>query len=222
MVKTMEGSHDPQLPVISTPPVSAAPPTLPAQPVPAPIAPPAKRPGRFLVFRRVTRLLVRRWLYAMTILFRWLRPVAGFLVTIVALLGVIGWLAAKLWWPAGEVSKDVRVAPLVPAPAVEHYIQGQQSFNADLMWESLSPAAQASRLENGVSKDVMQVQANRQRLGGVQYRHYDYIGGVKLKDGGSMYFYAVDLDTPQGSGKLPFTFVADSDGKVQGVIAPQY
>ncbi|HEX5690111.1 MAG TPA: hypothetical protein VFX76_08915, partial [Roseiflexaceae bacterium] len=100
--------------------------------------------------------------------------------------------------------------------------QGQQTFNADLMWDSLSPEAQASRLESGISKDMMQVQANRDRQRGVQFLHFDYIGGVKLKDGGSMYFYAVELDSPQRSGKLPFTFVADSDGKVRGLIAPEY
>src|SRR5262245_47935334 len=131
MVKPMEGSHDPQLPVVSAPTAQLAPPAA------APAAAPARRPGRFLVFRRAVRLLFRRWLYAMTILFRWMRPVAGFVVAIVALLGVVGWLAAQLWWPSGDAAKDARVAPLVPAAAVEHYILGQQSFNADLMWESL-------------------------------------------------------------------------------------
>jgi hypothetical protein len=168
------------------------------------------------------RLLFRRWLYVMTILFRWMRPIAGFVAIVVVLLGLMTWMAVQLWWPSGEAPQDARVASLQPAPAVVHYIEGQQTFNADLMWEALSPEAQAARLENGVSKDMMQFQANRDRMRGVQFRHFDYIGGVKLKDGSSMYFYAVDLDSPQGSGKLPFTFVADSDGRVRGLIAPEY
>src|SRR5262245_15581081 len=109
----MEGSPEPQYPIVS------APATLPAQP--APIAPPAKRPGRFLVFRRLTRLLFRRWLYAMTVLFRWMRPIAGFLVVIVALISLIGWMAVQLWWPAGEAPKDARVAPLPPTSAIETF-----------------------------------------------------------------------------------------------------
>ena len=60
----------------------------------------------------------------------------------------------------------------------------------------------------------MQAQANSERTGGLQYRRYDYIGGVKLNDG-EHYFYAVDLSSPQGSAKLPITFLADSDGKVR-------
>jgi hypothetical protein len=215
----MDGQHDPQLPVVSAPPPLAAP---IIQPAPAPAAPSGRRPGRFLVLRRALRLMFRRWLYAMTLLFRWMRPFAGFVAVIVVLLGVAGWMAAQLWLPAASSGADVRVAPIVPAAAVEHYIQGQQTFNADLMWESLSSEAQAARLENGISKDMMQFQANRDRQRGVQFLRYDYIGGVKLKDGGSMYFYAVDLDSPQRSGKLPFTFLADSEGKVRGLIAPEY
>jgi hypothetical protein len=174
------------------------------------------------MLRRALRLLFRRWLYAMAIIFRWMRPVAGFVAVIVVLVGLLGWMAVQLWWPSGDAAADQRVASIVPASGVQHYIQGQQTFNADLMWESLSPEAQASRLENGISKDMMQIQANRDRQRGVQFLHFDYIGGVKLKDGGSMYFYAVDLDSPQRSGKLPFTFVADSEGKVRGLIAPEY
>jgi len=211
----MERPHDPQLPIVSAP-------AAPIQPISVAITSPAKRPGRFLVLRRTIRLLFRRWLYVMTLLFRWMRPIAWSVAIVVVLLGVMAWMAVQLWWPSGNTAQDARVAPLQPAPGVEHYIQGQQTFNADLMWESLSPEAQASRLENGMSKNVMQTQANRDRMRGVQFKHFDYIGGVKLKDGSSMYFYAVDLDSPQGSGKLPFTFVADSDGRVRGLIAPEY
>src|SRR5262245_3490580 len=98
----MDGSPEPQYPIVSP---AAAPPAHPT-----PISPPTKRPGRFLVFCRLTRLLFRRWLYAMTILFRWIRPIAGFLAVIVALVSVIGWMAVQLWWPAGEAPKDARVA----------------------------------------------------------------------------------------------------------------
>jgi hypothetical protein len=70
----MEGSHETQLPVVDTPTTSLS---SSIQSAPAPSASPARRPGRFLVFRRAMRLLFRRWLYVMTLLFRWMRPVAG-------------------------------------------------------------------------------------------------------------------------------------------------
>ena len=213
----MEESHEAQLPVISGP---AAPPAPLLQPDHALIAPPAKRPGRWLRLRRTLRLLFRRWLYAMTLVFRWMRPYAVFVGIVAVLLGVVVWMGVQLWWPSASTTQDVRVVALPPPPAVQNYIQGQQTFNADLMWESLSATSQVSHLQNGVSKATMQAQANNERTGGLQYRHYDYIGGVKLNDGGSMYFYAVDLSSPQGSAKLPITFLADSDGKVRTLIVP--
>jgi hypothetical protein len=218
MVKTMEESHEAQLPVTSAP---AAPPAPLLQPDHASIAPPAKRPGRWLRFRRTLRLLFRRWLYAMTLVFRWMRPYAVFVGIVAVLVGIIAWMGVQLWWPSANTTQDVRVAALPPPQAVQTYIQGQQTFNADLMWDSLSTTSQVDRLQNGISKATMQAQANSERTGGLQYRHYDYIGGVKLTDGGSMYIYAVDVQLPQGSLKLPFTFIADTDGKVKRLIIPQ-
>ena len=214
MVKTMEGSHESQLPVVSTPAV------LPAQPVPNPIAPPAQRSGRFLVFRRLIRLLFRRWLYAMTVLFRLMRPVIGYVAVIVALLGVIGWMAIQLWWPAGDAPRDVRVAALAPTSAIESFLQGQQTYNAELMWQAYSADYQAAQLDRGATKAVLQAQADSQRRGGLQYVRADYIGGVKLEDGKSMYFYTVDLALASQHGKVPYIFTADPEGKILNIDSP--
>src|SRR5262245_18340854 len=203
MVKTMEGSHDPQLPVVS------APAALPAQPAPNPIAPPTRRPGRFLVLRRLTRLLFRRWLYAMTVLFRWMRPAIGYVAVIVALLGVIGWMAVQLWWPDSNTPRDARVAPLPPTRAIESFLQGQQTYNAELMWQPYSPDYQAAQLERGATKAVLPAQADCQLRRGLQYTHADHIGCVKLEDGRSMYFYTVDLALESLHGKFPYIFTSD-------------
>jgi hypothetical protein len=166
------------------------------------------------------RLLFRRWLYAMTILFRWLRPIAGFAVVVIALVGVIGWMAAQLWWPAGEAPRDARVAPLPPASAIETFLQGQQTYNAELMWQAYSADYQAAQLERGATKAVLQAQADSQRRRGLQYVRADYIGGVKLEDGRSMYFYTVDLALEAQHGKFPFIFTADPDGKIVDIDSP--
>jgi hypothetical protein len=218
MVKTMEESHEPQLPVVSA---QAPPPVSPFQPAPINIVAPVKRPGRWLVFRRTMRLLFRRWLYAMTIVFRTLRPFSGFVVVIVALLGVIGWMGVQLWWPTASVPNDVRVAALPPAPSVEHYIQGQQTFDANLMWEALSPKYQANQLEQGISKATLQAQVDKERSQGFQYSHYDYVGGIKLDNGGNMYFYAVDVALQSQHLKVPYTYIADTDGKIVYIMAPK-
>jgi hypothetical protein len=212
MVKTMEGSPEPQYTVVNT--------SVPLAAQPQVIAPPAKRPGRFLVFRRLTRLLFRRWLYAMTILFRWMRPVAGYLAAIVFLLGVCGWMAVQLWWPTGEAPKDARVAALPPTSAIEAFLQGQQTYNAELMWQAYSPDYQAAQLERGATKAVLQAQADSQRRRGLQYVRADYIGGVKLEDGRSMYFYTVDLALETQHGKFPYIFTADPEGKIVEIDSP--
>ena len=65
-------------------------------------------------------------------------PYAVFVGIVTVLLGVIVWMGVQLWWPSASTTQDVRVVALPPPPAVQNYIQGQQTFNADLMRESLS------------------------------------------------------------------------------------
>jgi hypothetical protein len=156
----------------------------------------------------------------MMILFRWLRPIVGFAAVVIALLGVIGWMAVQLWWPAGDTLRDARVAPLPPPSAVEAFLQGQQTYNAELMWQAYSADYQAAQLERGASKDVLQAQADNQRRRGLQYVHSDYIGGVKLEDGRSMYFYTVDLALQTQHGKFPYIFTAGPDGKIVDIDSP--
>ncbi|HJZ48760.1 MAG TPA: hypothetical protein VKE41_16395 [Roseiflexaceae bacterium] len=182
-------------------------------------APPPVKAGRWLRFRRMNRLLLRRLLYGMTLLGRALRPYAAFIVVILALLGVIGWMSYLLWAPKAAPVAFQRAESLPPAAAVETYIKGQQNFNADMMWDSYSTDYQANQLANGASKATLQAQASSQRSAGLQFVHYDYIGGVKL-DTGSMYFYSVDLSLQNQRARFPIIFKADHDGKIVGIDSP--
>jgi hypothetical protein len=141
-------------------------------------------------------------------------------VVIVALFGVIGWMAAALWWPSAGPAKDVRVAPLPPPSAVETFLQGQQNYDAELMWQAYSPDYQNSELQRGATKAALQAQFDSQRRRGLRYVHTDYIGGVKLEDGRSMYFYTVDLALDTQHGKFPFIFTADPAGKIVEIDSP--
>ena len=212
----MAESHEPRPPFTGTP---AAPPAAPIQSVHSFITPPVERPGRWLVLRRTMRLLARRWLYVMTILFRWMRPFIGFVAAIAALLAVIVWMSVQLWWPA-DGPQDVRVAALPPSPAVEHYIQGQQQYNAELMWDAYSTAYKVAQLQRGVDKTVLQARADTERGGGLQYVHYDYIGGVRVDDSHSMYFYTIDRALAAQHAKFPFVFTADAQGKILDIESP--
>jgi hypothetical protein len=212
---TMEETREPQQP-------AAAPMAYPAQsvyPAPQPYYAPAPKVGRFGRFRRLMRLLLRRLLYGSVLVGRVLRPYAGFVVAIIALLGVIGWMSYLLWGPKATPAPFTRAESLPPASAIETFIKGQQSFNADMMWDAYSTDYQASQLANGASKATLQAQANSQRTMGLQFVHYDYIGGVQVDDG-SMYFYSVDLRLRDQQARLPMIFRADVDGKIIGIDSP--
>lgn len=198
----------------------------PQQPAPVTyyVPAPAPKAGRFLRFRRMARLLARRSIYGTVLAGRALRPYAATLVTAVVLLGVIGWMAYMLWAPKAPAAAFARADSLPPVAAVESFIQGQQNFNADMMWDAFSTEFQASQLASGASKATLQSQADGQRTMGLKFVRYDYIGGVKELDGGTMYFYSVDLRLRNQQKRFPMIFRADADGKIieiQSPIAPQ-
>jgi hypothetical protein len=181
-------------------------------------APPVKA-GRWVRFRRLCRLMLRRLWYGATVIGRVLRPYAAFVAIVLALLGVIGWMSFLLWAPKAAPAVFERADSLPPAPAVETYIKGQQDFNADMMWDAYSTDYQANQLATGASKATLQAQASSQRSAGLQFVHYDYIGGVTL-DTGSMYFYSVDLSLQNQHARFPIIFKADQDGKIIGIDSP--
>lgn len=212
----MEENREPQPPATNTviyPPVYSIP--QPGYYAPAPVAP----AGRFLRFRRTLRLILRRLLRGTLVAGRVIRPYAAFIVVMIALLGVIGWMSYLIWGPKESAPSFQRAESLPPASAVEDYIKGQQSYNADMMWEAYSTDYQASQLANGASKATLQARANSERTMGLKYVHYDYIGGVKV-DNGSMYFYSVDLSLQSQRGRFPIIFRADADGKIVGIDSP--
>lgn len=189
-------------------------------PVPASTAGAAPRPGAGLVIRRTLRLLLRRFLYLLTLLLRPLRRHALLAVVTLGLLGVIGWETSMLWAPpATSTTPDTRVSMIAPSSAVENYIKGRQNFNAELMWAAFSPDVQARRIQSGQSKDNLQAQADQERTMGIRYLNYEYVGGVNLDDGGKMYFYSAQFQVAGQKAKLPATFLTDADGKVKAIYA---
>lgn len=219
----MQEIRDPQQPVSPTvmPTPQAA---YPATPVAYYVPAAAPKAGRFLRMRRMLRLLARRALYGTVLVGRALRPYAVTLVVAIALLSVIGWMSYLLWAPKAPAAAFDRADSLPPVAAVESFIQGQQNFNADMMWDAYSTEFQTSQLASGASKATLQSQADYQRNMGLKFVRYDYIGGVKETDGGSMYFYSVDLRLRNQQKRFPMIFRADADGKIieiQSPLAPQ-
>jgi hypothetical protein len=194
--------------------------TQPYTAQPYPQATPARKPSPFTVFGRFMRLLLRRFVYGLVVIFQPFRRHLISSLLVLALLGLVGWMGFQLWGPHFAAPADPRAASLPPAPAVENYLTGRQSYNADLMWEAFSNTYQASQLQNGGSKATLQSIAGQEKQLGLQYRKLQYIGGVKLEDGGSMYYYSVDLAIQSRKARLPIVFMADKDGKIEYIISP--
>lgn len=170
------------------------------------------------VFRRMARLLARRMLYASIVVGRVIKPHIGWLLLIVALLGVIGFQAFALILPRilAAGNSDTRVELIPPAAVVETFLQGQASYNAEMMWETFSPEFQSQLTERSITKESLSAQLESQRLAGQKFRKFDYVGGVDLGSNRHMYFYAVAVDIPASgqSGTISFVFTVNGDGKI--------
>jgi hypothetical protein len=169
---------------------------------------------------RLVRLLVLRLLAGMLGLGRALRPHAGWLAVLGVLGGVIMVQAFLLVAPRifRSDTGDNRVALLSPPQAVVSFLEGQSTYNADLMWDAFSPEFQANLMQRGASKESIAAQAEDERLAGRRYRTVSYIGGIQLGDR-SRYYYVVDIDSPQPeqAGSFSFIFTVNRDGKIVGV-----
>jgi hypothetical protein len=181
---------------------------------------PAQPAGAGTRFFRMLRLILRRLLYGFVVVGRTLRPVAGAVLVGVLSLGVIGWLGWMLWGPKPGAPEFARADSIPPAQAVQTYLQGRKEFNADQMWDAFSTDYQAAQLNQGASKATLQSQANNEKLMGLQYGSAEYIGGVTMDDGGSMYFYTLDISVQSQKVKVPMIFTSDRDGKIESIMSP--
>ncbi len=104
-----------------------------------------------------------------------------------------------------------------PAPqATEEFMRGNQEYNADLIWQSLSDQAR-NRLESqGGSVDAFKTQMDSAKQRGVRLQDVSYIGEKSLPDGTSMVFYLVGYKQGDNANVefVPYLFTLDSSGKI--------
>lgn len=169
---------------------------------------------------RWLRLLFRRIIYYLVILGRALRPRLGWVITTIVLVGLIGFQTLLLILPRITTPPtDPRIASLAPSEAVEMFLEGQATYNADMMWESFSPLLQEALINQGGSKEALAERTESERQAGQRYRSFDYVGGVSLQNNQRRYFYVVDISapTPDRTGLFSFIFTVDRDGKILSV-----
>ncbi|MGQ9925890.1 MAG: hypothetical protein ACUVS4_03375 [Chloroflexaceae bacterium] len=190
----------PPLGIYATPPASAAAPRVAAQ-------------VARLLFHRAFWYAEQLWLVA--------RPQLGWIILTAFLIGVIGFLSLLLVLPriAREQPADIRAAWLQPAPAVVDFLRGQQTYDADLMWNSFSASFQESLQARDFTREALAEQMEQERRNGQRYRKFEYIGGIKLSDAQAMYFYVVEVSVPRSARtrSISFVFTVDRDGKIVAI-----
>lgn len=191
----------------------------PALPQPDPVLPPNVRPappGGPSRPARVARLLALRALRWPYLAGRALWPRRLSLTVIVALLALSGWLAAQLYLPGARVT--LRGAPAAQAgpAAAEAFLDGQEQFDAEAMWATLSPDAQQQFAASGESPVTWQARAQLEQRAGLRYAGHTFVGASALPDGGSIAFYLEQVEAA-GQHKVEIVSLAfrlDPNGKI--------
>ena len=107
-----------------------------------------------------------------------------------------------------------------PPTATENYLKGTETYNAELVWSSLSDEAVNRYRNRGGSLQTMQGQMEQARQAGTQVGEITYIGGQALPDGTSLHFYTVLARGSESRGEaeyVPYVFTLDRSGKISRV-----
>ena len=148
----------------------------------------------------------------------------GLVILLVA--GAVAWKAlgspAFLPWSSasggdrGAVSTAV-TAQLPQPAAVERYMKAQAEYNASDMWDTMSDKLKQRMLLTSNSPEKLQRDLDASRQQQRRYTAVTYVGGVTLDGGRNGYFYVLTVDGPNGTSRLPYTFVVDQDGKISNI-----
>ncbi|NTW04140.1 MAG: hypothetical protein HGA19_23190 [Oscillochloris sp.] len=169
------------------------------------------------------RLLLHRIARGLITMGGLIRPRLGWVLLTFFLVTVISVETVALIAPLIVARMTDNRAPVIPTSvAVESFLQGQARYDADMMWESLSPHLQASLTDQGVSRDDFAAKSKSDRDGGKTYTKASYIGGVNLPENQKMYFYTVDVALAESNqvGIITFIFTVDRSGKIIDISNP--
>jgi hypothetical protein len=104
---------------------------------------------------------------------------------------------------------------VAPDPAVETYIKGLMSFDANLMWTSLHPAFRSQLQSQGTTLDTQKAQLDQMQASGAVYEKAYYVGGFAAKSGFRYYTYVLTHKGSDGTsegGEMAYTFTVAPDG----------
>lgn len=183
--------------------------------------------------RGTAHLLARFVLYwlvkALVTIFLWGRALfrsSALRYGLLALLaaGAVAWNALgrptlALWTshPTDGITINVATTQPPPPPSVERYMRAQASFDAAGMWESMSDALRQRMALTGNTLEKLQRDLETARQQQRRYTAATYVGGIATDGGHGVYFYVLTMEGPNGTSRLPYTFVVDQDGKIMNI-----
>jgi hypothetical protein len=85
-------------------------------------------------------------------------------------------------------------APPLPASIIS-WLHGQKTYDANEMWNSLSPREQASLQQQGVTEQTLQNTVNQEKAAGITFEQFIYTGGFAA--GGPTDNYTVQVIVDQ-------------------------
>lgn len=104
--------------------------------------------------------------------------------------------------------------------ATEDFMHGQASFNAELVWNSLSDNLHSSLASQGGTIEALQEQLDQYRQEGRFMDNFTYVGGFSPASGTTFYFYVATIRRPELGGQpdnVFFAFTVDPTGKILSV-----
>ena len=104
--------------------------------------------------------------------------------------------------------------------STENDLKGQQTYNAELVWSTLSDEALERYRARGVTMADQQRQLDLARDKGTKLEQINYVGGQSLPDGTSLQFYVVAARGPIARSDLEYVtyiFTLDRSGKIARV-----
>jgi hypothetical protein len=171
---------------------------------------------------QVIRVVLRKvlWVVIRSVRLAW----RHLLVTILIALGAFYAYRAVFPPSTGEADQSpVRPAPVIAPPAsVRAYLEAQRDFDAERMWQTLSPDAKARRLAAGETLASFRQSVELLQQQGIRFGDSTYIGGYRLPDGQAYYFYVTEIRNASNQRGLVYQiFWVDSDGLIFIVDTPQ-
>jgi hypothetical protein len=114
--------------------------------------------------------------------------------------------------PALGIEKPASL-PAIPT-SVLHYLHGQETYNAQEMWNSLDSSA---RSQSGASESQLQSTLDQERSQGIQITRLVYSGGYQTPDGSSHYTFEVYATKSGQTGTFTWYFVVGSNGLITAI-----